>query len=224
MRVQARGDAVTPSISPDTAHQLARLLHALVYGERVANGCANWQAQATTDPRSRRFLLAQARQERFHATLFQGAALWLAPKVSATDAPTIELDRYAKRLASAMTQGGWLEVLVGQQIVLENLGQAVLARLDAEIGRRGLGFDRLRRTVLRQEQAHHGFGLRLIDAELQSQRSDPAELRALAEDYIELADGVLVEVSPLLESLDEDVAIYRRELRSHIPHWSIESD
>ena len=224
MRARIPVDAMTPSILPDTAHQLTRLLYALADGERVATDCASWQARVTADPRSRRFFRAQARQERFHATLFQGAAHWLAPKVSASDSPSIGLERYRKRLASAMSRGRWIEVLVGQQIVLEKLGQGVLARLDAEIDRRGLGFGRLRRTVLRQEQAHHAFGSRSIDAELQAQRTNPTELRALAESYIGLADAILVEVSPLLESLDADAAEYRDELRRHLPYWAVRSN
>lgn len=118
-----------------------------------------------------------------------------------------------------MSEHRWTEVLIGQQIVLENLGEFVLTRLDAEIGRRGLGFERLRRAVLRQERAHHAFGLRLIGAELTGQRSNSAELDILAEGYAELADNVLVEVSPLLEDLDEDADFYRYEVRKSLPRW-----
>lgn len=219
MRMCADQTAVTPSISPEPARQLARLLHILVRGEKIANGCAHWQAATTTDARARRFFRSQARQEHFHAQLFKGAALWLAPKVSPDECRSAALDSYQNRLGAAMSEHRWTEVLIGQQIVLENLGEFVLTRLDAEIGRRGLGFERLRRTVLRQEQAHHAFGLRLIRAELKGQRSNSAGLDILAGGYAELADDVLVEVSPLLEDLDEDADIYRREVREGLPHW-----
>jgi hypothetical protein len=43
------------------------------------------------------------------------------------------------------------------------------------------------------------------------------------EGYVELADGILVEVSPLLESLDEDAEAYRRELRRDLPRWQVGS-
>ena len=120
-----------------------------------------------------------------------------------------------------MSRGQWVEVLVGQQVVLEHLGQVVLARLDAEVSRRGLGFVRLQRTVLRQEQAHHAFGSRLVNSQLQAQQFDLAEMQTLVEGYVELADDILVEVSPLLESLDEDVEAYRRELRRDLPQWLV---
>ena len=74
MRVQARGDIVTLSITPDTARQLTRLLHVLVGGEGIATTCAHWQAQVANNPRSRRFFRSQARQEDFHAQLFAAAA------------------------------------------------------------------------------------------------------------------------------------------------------
>jgi hypothetical protein len=122
-----------------------------------------------------------------------------------------------------MSRSRWVEVLIGQQVVLEHLGQVVLARLDAEVSRRGLGFVRLRRTVLRQEQAHHAFGSRLVDSELQAQQFDFAEMQTLVEGYVELADDILVEVSPLLESLDEDAEAYRRELRRDLPQWLVRS-
>jgi hypothetical protein len=105
--------------------------------------------------------------------------------------------------------------------VLEHLGQVALARLDAEMNRRGLGCDRLRKTVLRQEQAHHAFGAHLVDVELQAQRLDSAEMQTLVEGYVELADAILVEVSPLLESLDENAEAYRRALRRNLPLWTV---
>lgn len=223
MQTHASGDVGAPSIAPDTAHQLTRLLYTLVHGEQIATACAHWQAKATTDQRLGKFFRAQEKHERFHAHLFQGVALWLAPRVSASERSSYALDRYRRRLESAMSRSRWMEVLVGQQVVLEHLGELVLARMDAEIERRGYGFERLRRTVLRQEQAHHAFGLDLIDTELQAKQGTPVNLRALAEGYIELADQVLVEVSPLLESLNEDPEAYRREMRCHLPHWAVQS-
>jgi hypothetical protein len=209
------------SIAPDTACRLCRLLHTLVRGERVAHEAAGWKARAESEPRSRQFSLAQAAQERFHAHRFNGAALWVAPKVSSSRSRTAALGRYHRRLERAMLRRRMLEVVVGQQIVLEGPGEPVLARLAAEIDRRGLGFERLRRIVLRQERAHPAFGTRMIARAIEHGRAVPAGLATLAGGDVEHPDDVLTEVSPLLESLGEDAEAYRREARLGLPSRAV---
>lgn len=199
---------------------LCELLLVMADGEVIARDCARRQSRAAENPRAARFLKAQARHEQFHGLLFRRVAAWLEPDLSASKVRSAGLVEYGRRLESAISREEWTDVLVGQQIVLENLGDLVLSELDDEVKQRGGGFQRLRSLILRQEQAHHSFGLRLLSAQLADDRIDQAEIQAIAREYIELADQVLVDVEPLLDAMGANTQAYRRDLPYRLPAWA----
>lgn len=211
MEVDAASDVATP---------LSALLTIMAEGECIARDCARAQARAADDARARRFFGAQAMHETFHAYLFLRAARHLAPKTRVMASHRRGLQRYARQLDTATVSGHWNEVVIGQQLVLENLGELVLLRLDGEMDRRRIGFKRTRSLVLRQERAHHHFGTQWIEHRLRVGQMCVAEARDIAGRYIALADGILDDVSDLLEALDADADAYRREVRGRLPAWT----
>ena len=60
-------------VLPSERVPIARLLTFLEHGERMAHGCAQRQATLAPDPKARRFLTTQARQEAMHAVVLRGA-------------------------------------------------------------------------------------------------------------------------------------------------------
>ena len=48
-----------------------------------------------------------------------------------------------------------VEAVIATQVVLEALGEALLARLDAGLARHGAGLQRLRRLLRQQQSRHH---------------------------------------------------------------------
>ena len=202
---------------------LSRLLLILAEGEKLASQCAARQSAGAVESRPRRFFRAQARHEQFHALLFQNISRWLTSHKRVVPEKSPGLTSYRRLLESAIESESWTEVLVGQQIVLENLGELVLSKLDREIERLGLGFSRTRSLVLRQERAHHNFGIHLLERELQADRVDRSAILAMSENYLELADRILADVSGLLEGIEADANAYRRELHGRLPAWESES-
>ena len=150
-------------VGHDEKVPIARLLTFLEQGERVANECAKVQATLAPDPESRRFLLSQARQEAAHAVVFQGAVAWLAPR-HLGDAPFLPaLEEYREVLNDALARQDVLETFLAEQVILEGLGEAILMRIEEGLAKRAAPFGRLRRILLQQEEAHHGFGRRMLE-------------------------------------------------------------
>ena len=207
-------------LASDIAVPLGRLLSVMADGECIARDCAIRQARAADDSRSRRFFGAQAVHERFHALLFRQAAKRLAPRLRSHADHTLALRRYARHLDDATSAGRWTEVMIGQQLVLENLGELVLAKLDREMTTRRAGFEGVRSVVLRQERAHHHFGTQWLETRLLDGRLAVAEVRDVAERYIDLADRVLMDIAGLLEGVEADAGVYRREVRERMPAWA----
>lgn len=207
-------------LGPVAMRDLVALLRLMAVGEQIATECARWQARVAANPRDRRFFRAQTGHERLHAWLFQSAAQVLNPAASVPRPLLGIMSEYRQRLDAAISGNGWLEVLIGQQLVLENLGEVVLQHLDDNMTRRKLGLTRLRKQVIRQEQAHHRYGMRLLDAEVAAGRADRATLRRLAGPYLELTDRLLTRAAPLLESLDANAEEYRHEFWTGLPDWA----
>ena len=206
-------------LTSDVATPLSILLTIMAEGECIARDCAILQAGAADDARTQRFFNAQARHESLHALLFHRASKRLVPATRVKATHRRGLQRYARQLDSAIASGHWNEVVIGQQLILENLGELVLLKLDREMERRGIGFRRTRSMILRQERAHHHFGSQWIENRLRIGQIAVAEARDIAERYIELADGILEDVSDLLKGVDADVDAYRREVRVRLPDW-----
>ncbi len=136
---------------------LGLFLRHLALGERVAQRSAARQALIARDTRAARFLRSQARHEALHARIFDAAAACLG-----VEAPVIRDCPYARfdaRLEDAAQRGDYTDTVIGTQLVLEALGDALLQRLDAGLNRHRVGLVRLRRLLRAQEASHHAFGV-----------------------------------------------------------------
>ena len=206
-------------VRPDEKTPIARLLTFLEYGERLANECAKAQAALVLDPGSRRFLLSQARQEAAHALVFRGAIAWLAPK-HLGDAPFLPaLEEYREVLNDALARQDVLETFLAEQVILEGLGEAILTRIEEGLAKRAAPFGRLRRILLQQEEAHHGFGRRMLERAMAEGRTDAEILRRRAQDYLALTDRMVLTLSDLFESITEDPTAWAQDVRRFLPPW-----
>ena len=202
---------------------IARLLTFLEHGERVANECAKAQAALAPDSGSRQFLLSQARQEAAHALVFQGAIAWLAPR-HLGDAPFLPaLEEYRAILDEALAQNDLLEIFLAEQVILEGLGEAILTRIEEGLVKRAAPFGRLRRMLLQQEEAHHGFGRRMLERAMAEGRIDAETLRRRAQDYLALTDEMVLALSDLSESIAEDPTAWAKDVRKFLPEWLVET-
>ena len=202
---------------------IARLLTFLEYGERLANECAKAQAALASDPESRRFLIRQARQEAAHALVFQGAIAWIAPK-HLGGAPFLPaLEEYRQLLKDALSRQDVLETFLAEQVILEGLGEAILTRIEEGLVKRTAPFRRLRQTLLQQEEAHHGFGRRMLERAMAEGRIDAKTLRRRAQDYLALTDQMVLTLSDLFESIAEDPRAWAQDVQKFLPEWLIET-
>ena len=204
--------------------QIARLFSFLVVAERLAHDCALAQAAIAPDPSMHRFLLAQARQEAFHARVFQGAVNCLAPRGVSSDPSLLPMSRYRALLEDAIRRRDIPETLLAQQVILEGLGDVVLDRINAGMTERGMGFARLRRTLLNQEHAHHIFGLRQLEGLINTGRASAATLRDRGKEYLALTDAILAAQGDLFDSFGEDPIAYASAVRRRLPSWLTESE
>ena len=206
-------------VRPDEKAPIARLLTFLEHGERLANECAKAQAALAQDFGSRRFLLSQARQEAAHALVFQGAIAWLAPR-HLGDTPFLPaLEEYRKLLDDALVRQDLLETFLAEQVILEGLGEAILTRIEEGLAKRAAPFGRLRRILLQQEEAHHGFGRRMLERAMAEGRIDAETLRRRAQDYLALTDQMVLTLSDLFESIAEDPTAWANDVRKFLPEW-----
>lgn len=201
---------------------IARLLTFLEHGERLAHECAKAQAALSPDSGSRRFLFSQARQETAHAVVFQGAIAWLAPRHLAGAPFLPALEEYRTRLNDALARRDVLEAFLAEQVILEGLGEAILTRIEEGLVKRAAPFGRLRRMLLQQEEAHHGFGRRMLERAMAEGRIDAEMLRLRAQDYLALTDRMVLTLSDLFESIDEDPTAWARDVRRFLPPWLTE--
>ncbi|HKY73193.1 MAG TPA: hypothetical protein VJL88_14840 [Nitrospira sp.] len=198
---------------------IARLLTFLTHGERLAQACATAQAALVTDPRERVFLLGQARQEAMHAMVFQTFIAWFAPRHRRSEPALPPLEEYRTRLLDALSRKDLIESVLAEQVILEGLGEAILFRIEAGLAKRAAPFGRLRRVLLHQEEAHHGFGRRMLERAMAESRTNATALRSLATDYRRLAYQMVLALSGLFESLDEDAAAWADDVQKFLPPW-----
>lgn len=206
-------------VHPDEKMPIARLLTFLEHGERLAHTCAKAQAGLAVDPGHRRFLLSQARQEAIHAMVFQGAIAWLAPRYFGTTPVLQALEDYRVRLFDALARKDLIETVLAEQVILEGLGEAILTRIEAGLVKRGAPYGRLRRILLYQEEAHHGFGRRLLERAMADGHTDAGSLRCQAQDYLELTQRMVLALRDLFESIAEDPATWAADVKTFLPPW-----
>ena len=202
---------------PETRRQTTRLFTALEYGEQLAHQCAIRQMHWIDDSRARRFLAVQARQEATHAGFYRRAADWLAPGHHVAIPTTLR--RYGTRLQQALDRNDLCDSLTGSQIVLEGFGEQIISRLNRGMDNHGVGFKRLRRILLRQEQSHYAFGLRMLQQQADSTTLAASRIPGLAADYLQQVNDMVHEMSDVFLSLDEDPDEYCRDLLDSLPGW-----
>ena len=211
-------------VGHDEKAPIARLLTFLEHGERMAHDCAKAQAGLSADSATRRFLLNQAKQEAMHAMVFQGAIAWLAPK-HLSDTPFLPaLEEYRAMLDEALARRDLTETFLGEQVVLEGLGEAVLARIEEGLVKRAAPFRRLRLVLLHQEEAHHGFGRRQLERAIERGETDVTDLNRRAQRYLALTDAMVFTLRDLFESIDEDATAWAQDVRTFLPDWCVMSN
>jgi hypothetical protein len=206
-------------VHTDEKVPIARLLTFLEHGERLAHTCAKAQAALTGDPGHRRFLLSQARQEAIHGMVFRGAIAWLAPRYLGGTPVLKALEDYRKRLFDALARKDLIETVLAEQVILEGLGEAILTRIEAGLVKRAAPYGRLRRILLYQEEAHHGFGRRMLERAIADGHTDAVTLRRHAQDYLELTERMILALRDLFESINEDPAAWAADTRTFLPPW-----
>ncbi len=206
-------------IHPDQKAPVARLLQFLRDGEYLASDCAKAQAQLAPDQGMRRFLLSQARQESYHAFVFQGNIAWLAPRHLGACPLLPPMERYRRLIEEAIGRGDFAETLMAEQIILEGLGQAILERIEEGLAKRNAPFERLRRMLLQQEEAHHGFGCRALERMFAAGTSSPESLRGRGQDYLALTHDMVATLGDLFTSIEEDATAWASDVGRYVPEW-----
>ncbi len=200
--------------------EFARLLRLLARGERIAVTGALAQAKMAPDAMAKNFLHRQARQERFHAQVFEQGAAWV-DRSDQSIPGNCGLDALQSASEARLRAGDFLGSVLVQQIMLETVGHVVLHRLNAELARREAGLSGLRRLIIHQEDGHQAFGVERLRV---SESISAGERKCLQEQCSTLwrtADRLLLELGPALETLNEDVSDYRRDLLQALPVWSV---
>ena len=201
------------NIASDEKKHIARLLNFLLSGEKVAHCCSARQASLCGDGAMKRFLVNQSRQEKFHAMTFQSAILWLAPKGVSIPAQK-QMQQYESILLQATENDELLDSIVGLQVILEGMGDIVLSHFDTGIKQRDIGFQKIRRAILAQEDSHHEFGINYLNM-----NSKPASNSSQISNYLSLINEMLDSVQGLFDYFNEDINQYRSEFDYILPKW-----
>lgn len=210
-------------IAPDEKRNAARLFALLRSGERVAEDIARKQRALVDNPFDQRFFRSQARQEAFHAHVFQGAIHFLSPRgVAHRELPAMR--RFHGLLDDATCRADFAETLLGQQVILEAVGEVLLEAVDSGLQRRGLGFRKLRRVILAQEAAHHAAGERLLNERLAADPDLKLRLANRATGYLELVDDLFAYGAPLFAAFAQDADEYRGRVFGKLPGWVVGCD
>ncbi len=151
--------------------------------------------------------------------IFKGAIGWLAPRHLGACSQLPALERYRALIEEAIRRKDFLETLMAEQIILEGLGEAILSRIEEGLVLRKAPFARLRRILLHQEEAHHQFGRRMLARAMAAGSTSAEILRPRAEEYLALADEMLLTLADLFESIDEDATAWASDVQHYLPEW-----
>lgn len=206
-------------VHPDQRAPIARLLRFLRDGEYLASDCARAQAKLAPDQGTRRFLLNQARQESYHAIVFQANIAWLAPRHLGACPLLPPMERYRTLIEDALRRGDFAETLMAEQIILEGLGEAILERIEEGLAKRNAPFERLRRMLLQQEEAHHGFGCRTLERMFAAGVTSPEALRSRGQVYLSLTHAMVATLADLFTSIEEDATAWATDVGRYVPEW-----
>jgi hypothetical protein len=120
-----------------------------------------------------------------------------------------------------LDHGDLFETVLAEQVILEGLGEAILTRIEQGLAKRDAPFGRLRRILLKQEEAYHGFGCRLLEGALSAGDLKVERLRARSrsQEYLALTDAMVLTLSDVFETIDEDAAAWAADVRTFLPRW-----
>lgn len=194
----------------------AHLLHFLGCGEKIAVQCASSQAKLAEDKKMRRFFTSQARQEKQHAIVFNAATHWLQPKRFQHIKHT-GLQEFEKKLTQAILQNQLAESIVAQQLLFEGLGEITLEKVSQGIEDRGFGFQRIRKSIIKQEKAHHQFGQRHFQKILNAPELDIPGIARQGKEYLEILQQVLAEMEPVLQFYNQNSVDFYTQLVEQLP-------
>ncbi len=206
-------------VHPHQRVPIARLLRFLQDGEYLASDCARAQAQLAPDPGMRRFLLSQARQESYHAIVFQANIAWLAPRHLGSCPLLPPMAQYRTLIEDAIRRGDFAETLMAEQVILEGLGEAILQRIEEGLANRKAPFERLRRKFLQQEEAHHGFGCRALERMFSAGVTSPEALRDRGQEYLALTHAMVATLADLFTASGEDATAFAADIGRYVPEW-----
>jgi hypothetical protein len=167
----------------------------------------------------RRFLLSQARQESYHAIVFQANIVWIAPRHLGACPLLPPMERYRALIEDAIRRGDFAETLMAEQIILEGLGEAILQRIEEGLAKRKAPFERLRRMFLLQEEAHHAFGCRTLDRMFAGGVTSPGALRDRGQEYVALTQAMVATLADLFASIEEDATAWAADVGRYLPEW-----
>ena len=205
---------------PAHSTQLARVFSLLAQGERLAHNAAKRQSQLTLtkgNPSHSIFFKQQARQELFHARVFDGTTLWLGKKHAGK--PCAQLEKFTSHVEAALCKGALAESVLAIQLVLEAMGKLILEGIDTRMERYHYGLKKIRSTILAQEAKHYDFGQNQLLTLMQQTNISHSTMRALSQNYHEMANDILDHAAPLFDSLDSDIEAYKQRLTNEIPDW-----
>ena len=206
-------------IKPGEHAHLAQLLRFMELGEQLAHDCAQTQCALAPERGMQTFLAGQARQEGYHALAFQGAIRWLTPKSYQSSSISNHMNQYRQLVEAAIVRQDFAETLLAEQIILEGLGEAILKKIEVGLVKRGAPFQRLRRMLIHQEEAHHQFGLRVLSKMIKREEESYDTLRQRTETYLSLAKTMLFSAQDAFFSIDEDPQEYWDEFHRNLPAW-----
>lgn len=206
-------------VTPDERRPMADLLQFLKLGEMLARDCATAQAELAPDRRMSQFLHSQARQEGFHETIFHGARKWMAPELKNAQQTFAPFTEYRNLVTRAFQNKDFLETILAEQVIFESLGEAILQKMEAGLQKRNAPFQRLRRILLHQEAAHHGFGERVLEQAIAQDHTSHEALREKANPYLAISESIIMTLQDRLEEIDECPWDYLRAHREVLPSW-----
>ena len=200
---------------------IVELLYFLEIGERLAHKCAAAQAAMAPTSKMRQFLEGQAKQEALHATIFQTAGRWIAPRYRNRPSTLQPFEEYTTLLIDTLKRKDFYESILAEQVILESLGEAILSKIEDGLQNRNAPFRRLRKILLYQEAAHHGFGERVLEQAMANDILTKKELDEKAVPYLELSRAMVLGLKDLFEEIEEDPREYLAIQQQYLPPWLV---
>lgn len=208
-------------LAEDDSFHIAHLFQFLIQGEQLAFDCSKRQSEICESPYQKKFLIRQARQERFHASAFSFGLRIVKPKGIISPIGKSAMTDYRKLIEEALHKGDLAESFLGMQIILEGLGDVTLENVSTNFSPKRNTFERIRKIILSQEDEHHHFGINYFSQLYPSSEEIPKYLKQRAGDYLALTNEMLLASRSLFEYFEEDVYFYQNQLEKTLPKWVI---